>query len=91
MRVSSFIVRVMLLCNTFCSASSVGAGTSTKTSSPSGLQRYTPSLTDCGWSLGASCSLGLLEEGSCVPLHQAVQGGLLRAVAIVVMGRHPAP
>jgi len=33
--VSSFINRVMILCNTVCSASSVGAGTSTKTGSPS--------------------------------------------------------
>ena len=30
LRVSSFIVRVMILCNTACSASSVGAGSSTK-------------------------------------------------------------
>ena len=38
--VSSFIIRVMILCNTVCSASSVGAGTSTKTGSPSALHRY---------------------------------------------------
>ena len=31
LRVSYFISRVMILCNTVCSASSVGAGTSTKT------------------------------------------------------------
>jgi hypothetical protein len=43
--VSSFIVRVMILCNTVCSASSVGAGTSTKTGSPSVSHRYTPSST----------------------------------------------
>ena len=42
---SSFIIRVMILCNTACSASSVGAGTSTKTGSPSALRRYTPSST----------------------------------------------
>jgi len=31
-RVSSFIIRVMILCSTACSASSVGAGASTKRS-----------------------------------------------------------
>jgi hypothetical protein len=32
----------------------------------------------------AGCRLGLLEEGGCVLLHQAVQHGLLGAVTLVV-------
>ena len=39
LRVSSFINRVMILSNTVCSASSLGAGTSTKTGEPSVLCR----------------------------------------------------
>jgi len=35
----------MILCNTVCSTSSVGAGTSTKTGSPLVSHRYTPSGT----------------------------------------------
>ena len=41
-RVSSFISRVMILCNTVCSASSVGAGTSTNSGVPS--MHYAPLL-----------------------------------------------
>lgn len=47
-RVSSFIMRVMISCNTACSASSVGACASTKTGSPSTPRRYTPSSTTRG-------------------------------------------
>ena len=43
-RVSSFIVRVMILCSTACSASSVGAGTSTNSGAPSLPRWYTPSV-----------------------------------------------
>ena len=45
LRVSSFIVRMMILSNTVCSTLSVGAGTSTKSGSPSLSHRYTPSST----------------------------------------------
>jgi len=38
-RVSIFIVRVMMLCNSACSASSVGAGASTNSGAPSDLSR----------------------------------------------------
>jgi len=41
----SFIIRVTILCNTVCSDSSVGAGTSTKTGSPSVSHRYKPTGT----------------------------------------------
>ena len=41
-RVSSFIVRVMILCNTACSASSVGTGASMNSGAPSVPRRYTP-------------------------------------------------
>ena len=41
--VSSLILWVMILCNTACSASSVGADVSTKTGAPSAPHRYTPS------------------------------------------------
>ena len=44
-RVSSFISRVMMLCNTDCSASSVGVGASTNSAVPSALRRYTPFRT----------------------------------------------
>ena len=44
-RVSSFIVRVMILCNTVCSAASAGAGTSTNSGAPSVPRRCTPSST----------------------------------------------
>ena len=44
-RVSSFINRVMILCSTACSASSLGAGTSTNSGAPSVPRRYTPSST----------------------------------------------
>ena len=49
--VSSFVIRVMILCNTVCIASLVGAGTSTKTGSPSASHRY---LID---------EAGMLQEG----------------------------
>jgi hypothetical protein len=42
---SSFISRVMILCNTACSASSVGSGTSTNSGAPSMPRLYTPSRT----------------------------------------------
>ena len=45
-------MRVMILCNTACSASSVGAGTSTNSGAPSVPRRYTPSSTrQCRWML----------------------------------------
>jgi len=40
----------------------------------------------------SACSrLVLIEESRSVLLHQAVQRGLFRAVALVVKTRHPAP
>ena len=45
LRVSSFISRVMIVCSTVCSTSSVDASTSMKTGAPSVLRRYTPSST----------------------------------------------
>jgi len=41
----SFNIRVTILCNTVCSDSSVGAGTSTKTNSPSVSHRHTSTGT----------------------------------------------
>lgn len=37
---SSFVIRLMTLCNTACSASSVGAGTATNAGSPLAPRRY---------------------------------------------------
>ena len=51
-RVSIFISRVMTVCSSACSSSSVGASVSTKVGAPSAPQRYTPSSTrQCRWML----------------------------------------
>ena len=78
----------MILCNTACSASSVGAGTSTKTGAPSVLSRYTPfSTRQCRATLrhvephGALLqSLPALEEIECCAARDGNHATHLRSV-----------
>jgi len=78
------MVRVMILCNTACSASSVGAATSTNSGSPSVPHRYTPSSTrQCRVDVGDTVKAGqLLAEMDPVDLDErlaALDASIARA------------